>query len=95
LQLESEGRVVSGKNDVVYWFSWGLAVWMTFEVLRSIYEIYEGNRDQFEAGLFAEDPRGKPADQVPERQKIYQQKNNSETQNLINKDAEKNEKKEV
>jgi hypothetical protein len=66
MDLEGMGKKVEGRNNVTYWFSWILAVWMVFEVLRSIFEIYEGNRDQFSEGLFAEDPRGKPIDQVPE-----------------------------
>jgi hypothetical protein len=58
---------------------------MTFEVLRSIYEIYEGNRDQFDEGLFAEDPRGKPIEQVPERQRKigHESHRDNENQTLL------------
>jgi len=54
---------------------------MTFEVARSVYEIYEGNKDQFDEGLFAEDPRGKPIEQVPERQRRVAHESYTDTEN--------------
>lgn len=45
VDLEDEGKTVSGRNDTVYWMSMILAIWMTFEVARSCYELFEGNRD--------------------------------------------------
>lgn len=56
LELEAEGKVVDGRNDIVYWFSWALAIWMTFETARSVWEIYTGNRDSY-CYFLQNDPR--------------------------------------
>jgi hypothetical protein len=56
IELEERGHVVDGRNDIVYWISMSLAIWMTWETIRSIWEVYTGNRDTFSM-LHAEDPR--------------------------------------
>lgn len=47
IDFANQGKIVEGRNDIVYWFSMALAIWMIFEVARSVYEIYTGNRDHF------------------------------------------------
>jgi len=47
IDFANQGRLVEGRNDIVYWFSMMLALWMIFEVTRSVWEIYVGNRDHF------------------------------------------------
>ncbi len=56
LEFEREGKVVTGRNDIVYWMSWALALWMTFETARSIWEVYTGNRDSY-CYFLQNDPR--------------------------------------
>ena len=56
VDLEAEGKVVTGRNNITYWFSMALAIWMTYETAKSVWEIYTGNRDEF-AGLAETDPR--------------------------------------
>jgi len=43
--LEDDGSVVTGRNDVVYWFSMLLALWMNYEVAMSCFELLMGNKD--------------------------------------------------
>jgi hypothetical protein len=45
VDLEDEGKTVTGRNDVVYWFSMMLALWMNYEVAMSCLEFIEGSRD--------------------------------------------------
>jgi hypothetical protein len=59
VDLEDKGHVVTGRNSVVYWFSMALALWMTYEVAKSVWEIYTGNRDEY-PGLVDTDPRLSP-----------------------------------
>lgn len=56
LDLEAEGKIVTGRNHITYWFSMALALWMTYETAKSVWEIYTGNRDEFD-GLVETDPR--------------------------------------
>lgn len=44
LQFAREGRNVDGKNDVVYWFSFLLAIWMCYEILfKSLGHLFLGS----------------------------------------------------
>ena len=65
IDFANQGRIVEGRNDVVYWFSMALAIWMIFEVTRSVYEIYVGNRDHF-YGMPLTDPDEKDQTISPE-----------------------------
>lgn len=56
VDLEAQGKVVTGRNINTYWFSMALAIWMTYETAKSVWEIYTGNRDEFD-GLVETDPR--------------------------------------
>ena len=60
LELEAQGKKVTGRNANTYWFSMALAIWMTYETAKSVWEIYTGNRDEFD-GLAETDPRVKSA----------------------------------
>jgi len=48
LNLESQGQVVTGRNDTVYWFSMLLALWMNYEVGKSCIELLIGNKESMD-----------------------------------------------
>jgi hypothetical protein len=54
--LEDQGKVVSGRNDVVYWFSMLLALWMNWEVAKSCFEFIVGSTNVL-TNLPEKDPR--------------------------------------
>lgn len=56
VDLEAQGKVVTGRNNITYWASMALAIWMTYETAKSVWEIYTGNRDEF-GGLAETDLR--------------------------------------
>ena len=49
VDLEDSGKNVTGRNDVVYWFSMLLALWMNYEVAMSCIEFFTGSRDALNA----------------------------------------------
>lgn len=45
LDLAGEGKNVDGRNDIVYWFSFLLAIWMCYDILfNSLGELFLGNK---------------------------------------------------
>ena len=77
IDLANQGKIVEGRNDIVYWFSMALALWMIFEVARSVYEIYVGNRDHF-YDMPLTDPDNTDSHQLLEKKKEIQKDHNEE-----------------
>ena len=55
LDLEAQGITVDGRNDIVYWISMALALWMFYETMKELVLIGFGNCERFEH-LLPEDP---------------------------------------
>jgi hypothetical protein len=63
IDLADDNMKVTGRNTFVYWLSMGFAIYMTYEVALSCYELLEGNRDLY-ADLPQEDSRVSGGNQI-------------------------------
>jgi hypothetical protein len=81
IDLADAGSKVVGRQDIVYYMSMVLAIYMTYEVALSCYELYEGDRDLL-GSIPQEDQRIKEGQQqVPNTARSQVAVGNSTTQN--------------